>query len=509
MVDKRDCYIQGTSSQIQHLITPSGIYITPGYFYLYNSELDVPTNEEYYIFANPSGCAITSEDGNYSDFQVGSNFFVIDSETELFTMDDVDAHKYIKLDSDVYEDTKKVSWDYDIESNSYTPVFDSGIIGTYFVFDTETAVQISEYPLDKQSLVIDNHNEDEVYKVSAYTTWLTTISAFTIGIDVVAVVEDIYGYRLNGKNVIWYEITKTDTGLVGTALTTTVTVNGVARLDTPLVTSANSVYGVYLYAESEGVRSDVIHIDTNGSVQGKPTETVFELDNAGVIWNSAEASIALGVDIWNDAWTDTTNNLVSTELTEDGEPLTRGDWRVANPGMRRPPLSDQSDKIKSEPSGIYNAYDFWDDYDPSQTYASPSGFMEDKFIACNGFWGQVIITGYMLRTATSAQHQNCLNNSTESYTISYSIDDNGPNYDGCSVFGNKGSFDDVIADADLNLYYVLYVPNQLVRQYNTMPTQSYYFRGLAMFNFLQSGSNALSQKYTFSNLFSQAALIGD
>jgi len=123
---------------------------------------------------------------------------------------------------------------------------------------------------------------------------------------------------------------------------------------------------------------------------------------------------------------------------------------------------------------------------PPSGIPTPSGIvntMKDMRVTVDGYWGQYLVSGYDIRTTYALALG--IKNAANDYYINRT-----DNFDGYSVFGDLGSWNDIVAGGSTAPYkdrvydtvmYVLYTPeNYYSLEFD--PTVDFYFRGVAIYS---------------------------
>lgn len=419
--------------------------IKPGYFY--------SDNIEYYHFANmgiydfspdPSGVVVGVSGLPYIP---GQPYFIVSE-------DDIPSESgYVRTP---VNRSYSVSWDQEDE-NSYIPTI-SGAFDNHLVYECGTSRDIlMDTPIDSTRLVLSDEGGTpaSVRSESSYIDYVKVGNAYQTFAEVL----DIYGGPVEGVTVTWYRVSAEDEVTdVATAVTNS---NGIAT-GSIVVTEDESFH---VYAEVNPT-SQPRWIQVQHPVS-LVLSSVFQLDNDTVLFDSQEGTAAVGYNIWHEEWG--TNKGEGTGLSYPN-PTTHGQWEDLHLELQRPPITTNT--AVNEASGAWNGSDFRGAY-PSivDSIGTVITFMNPMYVARNGYWGQLLISGADIRSGSPTIPAGQVLNPATTYEIDRDYGVTTGSY--TTVQTAVGAYDSV--------YYVFYQPGSEYSGSNVDLAGDFYFRGVAVY----------------------------
>ena len=484
--------------------------IKSGYFYI--------NNREYHLFADGVIVELNSS-GVINDlpYTPGTPYFILNDYNDIKQLDS--GQYYVDTaDTEILEMPSSGVWNYQDE-NSYDFIYNV-LSKKYLIFDAEESFTFVHKFVEDTYLILSNPDTDEPFNLNQYPLWLSA-SNLNKPLTFAVIVKDSNGALLDNEQITWYEVydevimasgiypsgimTKDNINILGTSQTNE---HGFTTFD---ITAYPNQENVFIYAESGERRSRLSWIQITKPIVS--TAGTFQFDNDNVLWSSREAMTAIGMDAWGNLWASGVTPEYNGIITGDVEYPTRGDWKIAFSEYQRPPMMWASGVNEAE--GYYNGEDFNDDYDISASGIVP--FMNQQRCAVQGYWGQVIVSGYDLKNIAGYDTY-CVNKTVNKYTIYYrdEINEDGiiNTWAHDDKFGYKGSFEDVIGDTTdilvsntVKIYYVLYCPGYTGDDPNWFKAHDFYFRGLALINVNENDEDDfLKQNYKIGQLITMTSL---
>lgn len=427
--------------------------VNPGYFYV--------DDIEYYYFANmgvvdiepnPSGSYVYPSGLPYIP---GKPAFIVDENRISVTSG------YIQT---------PINRDYIISWEPYTSGYQPSVSGAYdplLVYEagTERIFEMVEPIENTKTVITDEGGEAAVIRSeSSYVDYVTVGSSY----QAFAVVLDKYGGPVSDEIVNWKRIDRDDVVTdIGASITS---IKGIATKT--FVVTESEPFHIYATVNPSSVARWIRVPATPAELQG----VVFQLDNDDIYFDSIEARSAMGQNIWGETWGSNPG-----EATGLGWPFptTHGQWELENLEQTRPPVS--ADIAANEAIGSWSAEDFNSAY-PS--VISDAGgdleiFMDPMYVARDGFWGPIIISGLDIRGDVTIGSGQVLNH-TQVFEIDRDYAVTSGNY--LDVRSAVGAYDSV--------YYVFYQPgtDYVAGAYD--PAGDFYFRGVALYDEILSQANS-------------------
>lgn len=418
--------------------------LKPGYFYI--------DDVEYYHFGGMGRLDITpNASGSYTSpsglfYQPGQPAFIV-------TQDDIsETSGFVRtpLNRD-YE----IAWDQFETSGLYVPTI-TNANDPILVYETGTEHLVEMFLPNKNTTLVLSDEEGSPSVVRSESSYID-YGAIGDTYEAFAEVTNEFGTPVFGEVVTWKIINTND--VITDAGTSITDHNGIATISIEITEDAS----FHIFAQVNPLSTPLwVRVPKIIVVQ---SETSFQLDS-DLIFDSQEARTAMGQNVFAEYWG--TNPSESTGISD---PSTHGQWEDQNPELRRPPIDENN--AASEADGYWNGTDFDTTY-PTIVAAvgDVTAFMNTKYVARKGYWGQIIISGANIRSGSPTLDPSQILNPSVDYEI---VRDYGT---------TLGSYTDVrnAVGAYDSVFYVFYQPGSEYSGTSTDITGNWYFRGAAVYD---------------------------